>query len=63
MKKYKDDISISELYSKLSDEYPDGDYVSRATIFNRAMWDGKITERVRDKACDYYGSLWNYVGD
>ena len=54
---------IRELYKKLEAEYSDGGYVSRATIFNRAMWDGKITERVRDQAQEYYGSLWNYVGD
>lgn len=57
------DINIREIYNKLVAEYSDGDYVSRATIFNRAMWDGKITERVRDLACEYYGSLWSYVGD
>lgn len=56
-------INITELYNKLASEYNDGLYVSRATIFNRAMWDGKITEKVRDLACEYYGSLWNYVGD
>ena len=59
----KNNIDIRELYNKLVDEYPDGDYVSRATIFNRAMRDGKITERTRDLAQEYYGSLWNYVGD
>ena len=59
----KNNIVIHELYKKLVDEYEDGLYVSRATIFNRAMWDGKITERVRDLAQEYYGSLWTYVGD
>lgn len=59
----KQNINIDEIYNKLLSEYEDGDYVSRATIFNRAMWAGKITERIRDKAQEYYGSLWNYVGD
>lgn len=54
---------IRELYNKLEDECEDGPYVSRATIFNRAMRDGKISERTRDLAQEYYGSLWNYVGD
>ena len=54
---------IRDLYNKLVSEYEDGEYVSRATIFNRAMWDGKITERERDQAQEYYGRLWNYVGD
>lgn len=59
----KTNIDIHELYKKLVAEYEDGDYASRATIFNRAMWDGKINERTRDLAQEYYGSLWNYVGD
>ena len=59
----KTDINIRELYNKLVDEYEDGGYVSRAAIFNRAMWDGKISEKTRDLAQEYYGSLWNYVGD
>jgi hypothetical protein len=56
-------INIKEVYRKLAEEYPDADYVSYATVFNRAMWDGKISERVRDQAQEYYGRLWNYVGD
>lgn len=59
----KTDINIEELYNKLVDEYPNGDSVSRAAIFNIAMWDGKITERTKDLAEEYYGSLWNYTGD
>lgn len=55
--------NIRELYKELVNKYEDGDYVSRATIFNRAMWDGLISERTRDRAQEYYGSLWNYVGD
>ena len=54
---------IRELARKLESKYSDGGYVSRATLFNRAMWDGTITERTRDLAQEYYGSLWNYVGD
>ena len=54
---------IRELEHKLESEYSDGVYVSRATIFNRALREGKITEDVRDEAREYYGSLWNYVGD
>ena len=56
-------INIGELYNKLEREYPDGGYVSRATIFMRAWQDGKITEDIVKKAKEYYGSLWNYVGD
>lgn len=54
---------IRELYKKLCERYEDGNYVSRATIFNRAMWDGLISERTKDRAYEYYGSLWHYVGD
>ena len=54
---------IGEHYKKLRSEYEDGDYVSRATVFNRAMRDGKIGEEVRNAAQEYYGRLWNYVGD
>lgn len=57
------DCEIRELTRKLESKYSDGGYVSRATLFNRAMWDGTITERTRDLAQEYYGSLWNYVGD
>ena len=56
-------IDISKLYQKLEDEYPDGGYVSRATIFNRALSEGKIPEKIWNRAREYYGSLWNYVGD
>jgi hypothetical protein len=56
-------INIRELYNNLVNDYEDGYYVSRATIFNRALNEGKITEETRDSARDYYGSLWNYVGD
>lgn len=57
------DIDISKLYQKLKEEYPDGEFVSRATIFNRALSEGKITKEVRDRAREYYRRLWNYVGD
>lgn len=54
---------IRKLYNKLEVEYEDGGYVSRATVFNRAMREGKITEETRDLAREYYGKLWDYVGD
>lgn len=57
------EIDISKLYNELEDEYEDGSYVSRATIFNRALRDGKIDEMTRDLARDHFGLLWNYVGD
>lgn len=54
---------IEKLLDELEAYYPDGGYVSRATIFNRALGDGLITKKDRDEARDFYGSLWNYVGD
>lgn len=57
------DMDIRKLCNKLEDSYSDGGYVSRATLFNRALNEGKITEEVRDRAKDYYGKLWTYVGD
>ena len=57
------DSEIRELYKKLESEYPDGGYVSRASIFMRALRDGKITEDDVHSAREYYGRLWNYVGD
>lgn len=56
-------IDISKLCYELEDLYPDSGYVSRATIFNRALEDGRITEETRDEAREYYGMLWNYTGD
>ena len=55
--------TINELYNKLVAEYEDGGYVSRATIFNRALNEGKITKDIWNKAREYYGRLWNYTGD
>lgn len=52
---------ISELCRQLENSYPDGDYVSRATLFNRALAEGKITEETRDAARLYYRNLWTYT--
>ena len=57
------DKEIRELCNKLEGTYSDGGYVSVATLFNRALNEGKISVEVRDKAREYYGRLWNYVGD
>lgn len=34
-----------------------------SSAFGHALKDGLITEDIFNKARDYYGSLWNYVGD
>lgn len=56
-------ININKLYNELERRYEDGGYVSRATIFNRALNEGLIDEQTRNQAREYYGKLWNYVGD
>ena len=53
----------TKLYIELEKEYPDGGYVSRATIFGYAFRDGMIDEDTYDNARKYFGSLWNYTGD
>lgn len=58
-----DNVNYNKLYNELEKLYPDGGYVSRATIFNRALSEGKISQETRDKAREYYGTLWNYTGD
>lgn len=57
------EYDIRKLCNELEADYEDGGYMSRATIFNRALREGKITEEIRDKAREYYGRLWTYVGD
>lgn len=54
---------ITRLYNKLESEYPDGEYVSRSTIFSYALDDGKISKETYREAKEYYGRLWNYTGD
>lgn len=54
---------IDNLCNELENSYSDGGYVSRATLFNRAFNEGKITEQVWNEARTYYGTLWTYVGD
>lgn len=56
-------MEIEKLYNELEGIYPDGGYASRATLFNRALNEGRISVEDRDRAREYYGSLWNYTGD
>lgn len=54
---------VDKLYNELEAKYPDGGYVSRATIFGYALRDGTITDETYKEARQYYGRLWNYTGD
>ena len=56
-------INIPELYNELEKQDPEGGYVSRATIFMNAWRNGIIDKDTVLLAREYYGSLWNYVGD
>lgn len=37
--------------------------MSRQSAFAHALQDGLIDEETYDAAREYYGNLWNYVGD
>ncbi len=55
---------FSKLYSKFEDMYnPYPIQMSRSSAFGHALDDGLITQDIYDLACEYYGKLWNYVGD
>lgn len=49
--------------SELSDKYPTEAYGSRASLWGCALRDDLVTREVYDKASNFYGRLWNYVGD
>lgn len=54
---------ISKLTNTLESMYPDGGCVSRQTIYQYGLNDGIITQNEYNEAKNFYGSLWNYVGD
>ena len=54
---------IRKLTNKLESMYPDGGYVSRQTIYQHGLDGGIITQNEYNEAKNFYGSLWNYVGD
>lgn len=54
---------IRELYNELEEQDPEGGYCSIATVFTKALNAGKVTVETVKEAKQYYGSLWNYVGD
>lgn len=54
---------IRKLTNTLESMYPDGGYVSRQTIYQHGLDDGIITQNEYNEAKNFYGSLWNYVGD
>ena len=55
---------VSEITTILEDLYPiDANYNSRCTIYQNGLRDEIITKEEFTAARDYYGRLWNYVGD
>ena len=54
---------IEKLYEKLASEDPAGFYVSPRTIFINALNEGRVDEETVHRAREYYGRMWNYVGD
>lgn len=54
---------VERLNGKLINIYTNGFYISKASLFRMGLDDGIITEDEFWGAREYYGSLWNYVGD
>lgn len=60
LKKY----NISKMYREFEERYNKYPVeMSACTAFGKALADRLITKEVYDLAADYYGKLWNYVGD
>lgn len=54
----------SGLYDEFEQKYnPYPVQMSRSSAFGCALEDGLITEEDYREAHEYFGSLWNYVGD
>ena len=60
---YPDPHYIRQQCILLISKHPEIAYCSRATIFQKALEDGEITEAQYNAAKEYYGKLWEYVCD
>jgi hypothetical protein len=50
--------------NELADLYPmEANYSSRCSLWSCGLQAGNVTEELFDAAHQYYGRLWNYVGD
>lgn len=57
-------LDFTSMYLEFERKYnPYPVQMSRRDAFYHAYNEGLITEEIYDKASDYFGSLWNYVGD
>lgn len=55
---------VEETSKILEDLYPvDANYSSRCSVYQNGLKDGIITKNEFEAARNYYGRLWNYVGD
>lgn len=57
-------IDFNEMYWKFEDKYnPYPVQMSREEAFRKALEDDLISEDTYRMAKEYFGKLWNYVGD
>lgn len=55
---------VKNARKRLASSYPTEDmYGSRCSLFGMGLHDGAITQDVYNHARQYYGRLWDYVGD
>lgn len=53
-----------ELERELGKRYPEEyNYCSLMALYNRALKDGIVSTETVEKAKEYHGRMWNYVGD
>ena len=59
-----DKKNFGKMYAEFDRKYnPYPVEMSRADAFSHALNDGLIDEETYKEAHEYYGNLWNYVGD
>lgn len=57
----KDFTTMYSIFEKMYNPYPV--QMARSEAFGKAREEGLISEAIFRHARQYYGSLWNYVGD
>lgn len=60
----KERKDFSKMYNEFEKKYnPYPIQMSREEAFRNAWQDGLIDKETYNEAREYYGNLWNYVGD
>lgn len=55
---------IDDARKMLEEKFPiEANYSSRSSLWGEGLKAGIVTEELYRKAREYYGKLWNYVGD